>query len=82
MVPVALWGGDPNCASPGTVATFTASQGVEAEGMHITRLTLGPDGAGRAEALPCHLFTEAWATVASWPENKETRYKGEMPPGL
>jgi len=64
VVPVALRGGGPNGAPPGTVAAFAASQGVEAEGMRVTHLTLGPDRVGRAEALPRHLFTKAWATVA------------------
>lgn len=82
MVPVALRGGGPNGAPPGTVAAFAASQGVEAEGMRVTHLTLGPDRVGRAEALPRHLFTKAWATVACWPGNQETRCKGETPPGL
>lgn len=63
-VPVALWGGGSNDATPGTVAAFTASQGVEAEGMHFTGLTLGPDCARRAEALPRYFFTQASATVA------------------
>lgn len=72
VIPVAFWGSSPNGAPPGTVAAFAASQWVEAEGMGLTHLTLGPDHAGRAEALPCHLLTEAPATVARWPGDKET----------
>lgn len=76
MVPVTLRGGRPNGAPPGTVAAFAASQGVEAEGMQVTHLTLGPDSVGKAEALPRHLLTKAPATVACWPGNKETWCKG------
>lgn len=82
MFPVALQGGSPNSAPPGTVAAFTASQGMEAEGIGVTHVTLGPDRVGRAEAFPRHLFTKAWAAAACWPGNKETWCKGEMPPGL
>lgn len=61
---IAIWGGGPNDAPPGTVAAFTSSYWVEAEGMQLAGLTLGPDCAGRAEALPCCLFTKPPATVA------------------
>lgn len=72
VVPVALQGGSPsNSAPPGAVAALAASQGVEAEGVCLTHLTLGPDRAGRAEALPRHLLTKAPATAACWPGDKE-----------
>lgn len=64
-VPVALRDGCLNGALPGAVAGFTASQGVEVEGIHLTDLTLGPDCAGWAETFPCHLFTKASATITS-----------------
>lgn len=64
VVPVTLRGGRPNGAPPGTVAAFAAGQGVEAEGMRVTHLTLGPDRVGKAEALPRRLLTKAPATVA------------------
>lgn len=62
--PVTLRNGRLDSAFPGAVAGFTASQGVEVEGIHLTDFTLGPDCAGRTEALPRHLFTKASATVA------------------
>lgn len=64
MVPVALRGGSLKGAPPGTVAAFAAGQGVEAEGVRLTHFTLGSDGAGRAEAFPCHLLTKVLATAA------------------
>lgn len=76
MVPVALRGGSPsNGAPPGAVAAFTASQGVEAEGMCLTHFTLGPDCEGRAEALPRHLLAKVPATVACWPGDKQIQCK-------
>lgn len=76
MVPVALRGGSPSSsAPPGAVAAFTASQGVEAEGMCLTHFALGPDCEGRAEALPRHLLTKAPATVACWPGDKQIQRK-------
>lgn len=62
-VPVALRDSCLNGALPGAVAGFTANQGVEVEGIHFTDLTLGPDCAGWAETLSCHLFTKASATI-------------------
>lgn len=64
-VPVTLRNGRLHCAFPGAVAGFTASQGVEVEGIHLADFTLGPDCAGWTEALPRHLVTKASATVAS-----------------
>lgn len=64
-VPVTLRDGRLYGALPGAVADFTASQGVEVEGIHLTDLTLGPDCVGWAEALPCPLFTKAPATITS-----------------
>lgn len=64
-VPVTLRDGRLHGALPGAVADFAASQGVEVEGIHLADLTLGPDCAGWAETLPCHLFTQAPATIAS-----------------
>lgn len=70
MVPVALLGGSPVGAHPGTVAAFAAGQRVEAEGMCLTRITLGPDRAGRAKAHPRRLLTKAPAAGARWPGMK------------
>lgn len=64
-VPVTLRNGRLDNAFPGAVAGFTASQGVEVEGIHLTDFTLGLDCVGWTEALPRHLFTKASATVAS-----------------
>lgn len=83
VVPVALPGGSPNGAPPGTVAAFAASQGMETEGMRVTHLTLWPDRVGRAEALPCHLITEAWATIARfavWESIVAHSTAGTLPP--
>lgn len=63
--PVTLRNGRLDSAFPGAVTGFTASQGVEVEGVHLTDFTLGPDCAGRTEAFPRHPFTKAAATVAS-----------------
>lgn len=62
-VPVTLRDGCLNGALPGAVADFTASHRVEVEGIHLADLTLGPDGVGWAETLPCHLLTKASATI-------------------
>ena len=70
VVPVALRGGSPISACPGTIAAFAASQGVEAEGVHLTHVTLGPDCQGRTQAPPCRLLTKAQAAAASWPRMK------------
>lgn len=70
VVPVALHGGGPVGAHPGTIAAFATGQGVEAEGAHLTHVTLGPDRPGRTQAPPCCLLTKAPATVASWPRIK------------
>lgn len=64
-VPVTLRDGCLNGALPGAVADFTASHRVEVEGIHLTDLTLGPDGVGWAETLPCHLLAKASATITS-----------------
>lgn len=51
--------------------------------MQLTGLTLGPDGAGRAEALPCHLFTKPPATVAQlavWESIVACCTAGTLPP--
>lgn len=51
--------------------------------MGLTHLTLGPDRAGRAEALPCHLLTEAPATVARlavWESIVAHSTAGTLPP--
>lgn len=67
VVPVALQRGGPSSsAHPGAVAALAASQGVEAEGMALTHITLGPGRAGRADTLPRHLLTKAPATAAGW----------------
>lgn len=78
VVLVALRGGRPIGAHPGTVAAFAASQGVEAEGVCLTHVTLGPDRAGRAEARPCCLLTEALATAACCP-GTETWWRVRYP---
>ena len=70
VVPVALQGGGSVGAHPGTIAAFAAGQGVEAEGVHLTQVTLGPDRPGRTQAPPCRLLTEAPAAVASWTRMK------------
>lgn len=76
VVPVALRvGGPSSSAHPGAVAAFAASQGVEAEGMVLTHVTLGPGCAGRAEAPPRRLLTKAPATAAGWPGRKEIQVR-------
>ena len=75
VVSVALWGGGAVGARPGTIAAFAASQGVEAEGVHFTHVTLGPDRPRRTQAPPRHLLTKAPAAVASWPRMKRVRVR-------
>lgn len=75
MVPVALRGGGPVGARPGTIAAFAAGQGVEAEGVHVTHVTLGPDCLGRTQAPPRRLLTKAPAAAASWPRMKRVRVR-------
>lgn len=75
VVPVALRGGGPVGARPGTIAVFAAGQGVEAEGVHFTHVTLGPDRPWRTQAPPRRLLTKAPAAVASWPRMKRVRVR-------
>lgn len=83
VVPVALRGGGPISARPGTIAAFAASQGVEAEGVYLTHVTLGPDCQGRTQAPPCRLLTKAPAAAARFAvrEPVEARLTaGTLPP--
>lgn len=65
MLAVTLWASSPKGAHLGTVTYFTARQGVEAEEIGLTHITLGPDCVGRAQTPPGHLITEA-STTAAW----------------